>query len=171
MNVLLLGGNSPRHYEWIRELGDALERAGHSVILHDYAHWQSGEALANVQSEITSLRTAMSNQRDYVVVAKSIGTVIAALAVAQGALHPRKCILLGTPISGIAGETAAFAPSLAALPRTTFVQNEYDPFGSADQLDALLEATHPSSYELIVVPGNATHDYIDYELIEKLVGK
>ena len=43
MKILILGGNSPRHYDWIRELGGYLEATGHQVILYDYQHWSKGD--------------------------------------------------------------------------------------------------------------------------------
>ncbi len=166
MHILLLGGNSPRHYQWIRELETVLVAAGHTVVLHDYAHWATGASLADINAEIERLKGSIDSEGDYVVIAKSIGTVIAALAINQGVLHPQKCLLLGTPITGIAGDTPAFAPSLAALPRTVFVQNEYDPYGSAETLNTFLHTYHPAAYELDVVFDNDTHEYVDFERIK-----
>ena len=162
MKVLILGGNSPRHYDWNRQLAAALSKAGHEPIIHDYMHWQTGGPLAAIESEIASAAAAMKSEPSYAIIAKSIGTVIAVLGVARGALHPKKCILLGVPHTGIAGDTADFLPSMATLPRTLFVQNEHDPYGSAEGLDALLERSCPPAYELAVVFGNTTHDYLDF---------
>lgn len=167
MNVLILGGNSARHYEWIRELGAVLVAAGHTVFLHDYTHWTTGASVANINDEVTRVKSTIGEEGDYVLIAKSIGTVIAALAINQGILHPKKCLLLGAPITGIAGDTPAFAPSLSALPRTVFVQNEHDPYGSAETLNTFLQVHHPAVYELDVVFDNYTHDYVDFEQIKR----
>ena len=35
MKVLILGGNSPRHYDWNRQLGAALAKAGYEPIIYD----------------------------------------------------------------------------------------------------------------------------------------
>lgn len=166
MNILLLGGNSPRHYQWIRDLGAVLIDAGHTVLLHDYAHWSTGAPLADMPTEITRLEALIENEKDYIVIAKSIGTVIATLAVNQGVLRPKKCLLLGVPITGIAADTPGFAASVSALPRTVFVQNESDPYGSAEALLSFLELCHPAAYELDVVFNNDTHDYVDFERIK-----
>ncbi len=162
MKVLILGGNSPRHYDWNRQLAAVLGKAGFEPIIHDYVHWQTGAPLADMEAEIASVSEQLKGERGYAIIAKSIGTVIATLAVARGELHPKKCVLLGVPHTGIAGDTADFLPSLATLPRTLFVQNEHDPYGSAEGLDALLERSCPPAYELAVVFGNTTHDYLDF---------
>lgn len=169
MNVLVLGGNSPHHYQWVRDVAHTLERKGHTVLLHDYKHWKTGAHMASILDEVADVSAQMSGRSGYVVIAKSIGTVIATLAIASGGLHPSRCILLGVPYKGIAGETKTFLPSLPALPRTVFIQNEHDPFGDAEGLDALLESSHPSTYDLVVMDGNSTHDYTDYELLEKML--
>lgn len=163
MKVLILGGNSPRHYDWNRQLGAALAKAGYEPIIYDYVHWQTGAPLADIEAELSNLRQLMKEEHSYAIIAKSIGTVIATLATARGILRPSRCILLGVPHTGIAGDTADFLPSLATLPRTLFVQNEHDPYGSAEGLDALLERSCPPAYELAVVFGNTTHDYVDFE--------
>ena len=163
MKVLILGGNSPRHYDWNRQLAAVLGKSGFEPIIHDYAHWQTGAPLADMEAEIASVSEQLQSERGYAIIAKSIGTVIATLAVARGELHPKKCVLLGVPYTGIASDTADFLPSLPTLPRTLFVQNEHDPYGSAEGLDALLERSYPPVYELSVAFDNATHDYIDFE--------
>ena len=171
MNMLLLGGNNPRHHQWLRELGAVLESAGHKVFLHDYAHWNTGAPLADIDTEVARVQQTIGTEKDYVIIAKSIGTVIATIAINHGMLRPQKCLLLGTPITGIAGDTPAFAPSLAALPRTVFVQNEHDPYGSADTLNTFLQTYHPAVYELDVVFNNYTHDYVDFEQIRRYFKK
>ena len=169
MNVLVLGGNNPRHAEWVRELGAALTKTGHTVFLHDYAHWKSGAALADIDTEIGRISKKLHGKRDFVIVAKSIGTVIATLGLARGAFRAISCVLLGVPHNGIAAEIKDFAPGLSSLPKTTFIQNEYDPCGSAVGLDALLEQSYLMVYDLEVVFDNHTHDYFDFNLIARAI--
>ena len=166
MKIVLLGGNSPRHYDWIRDLGRALEAAGHTVLLHDYEHWQTGAPLADISREVERVHALLANETGYMIIAKSIGTVIATVATAKGLLRPTRCLLLGVPFTGIAGETPEFLPGLATLPRTIFIQNEFDPYGSAEGLDTLLARSHPSVFDLVVVENNTTHDYTDFDLLK-----
>lgn len=166
MKIVVLGGNNPRHHDWIRELGTTLQAAGHTVILHDYEHWQTGAPLADIDHEIEHLHTLLKTETDYLLIAKSIGTVIATLGVARNRFAPAKCLLLGVPFTGIAGETPEFLPGLATLPRTLFIQNEFDPYGSAEGLDMLLTRSHPSVFDLVVVENNTTHDYTDFDLLK-----
>lgn len=171
MKVLILGGNSKRHYAWNRQIRDALEQHGHKVILHDYSHWESDAPIADIESEIAAVEMITKDVQDYAIVAKSIGTVIAALAASRGSLSPSRLLFLGVPYMGIAGEVAEFLPSLTSLPQTVFIQNQQDPYGNAEGLQELLNIHHPKTYELVVVPDNDTHDYIDFGLINQALIK
>lgn len=164
MKILILGGNSPRHYDWIRELGGYLEATGHQIILHDYQHWKTGTSAADIDQELDQLEVLMANRDDYAVIGKSIGTVIAAQGVATGVLHPSRCVLLGIPYDGIADRVPDFDNNLRQFPRTTVVQNEHDPFGSADTVAAHLEAVQNLAITFVRTPGD-THDYLDFSFI------
>ena len=166
MKILILGGNSPRHYDWIRELGGYLEVQGHEVILHDYQHWTTGASAANIDAELMQLADRMADQDDYAVISKSIGTVITALGVARGILRPSRCVLLGVPYNGIAGATRDFDTSLKHLPQTVVIQNEHDPLGASDLVASRLEAVHNDAITLVSTPGD-THDYRDFSLITR----
>lgn len=171
MKVLILGGNSKRHYVWNRQIRDALEQHGHEIILHDYSHWESGVPIADIESEIAAAGIAVKGIQDYAIVAKSIGTVIATLATSRGNLSPSRLVFLGVPYGGIAGEITEFLASLTSLPSTIFVQNQQDPYGTAEGLRELLSIHHPRKCELITVPDNDTHDYIDFNLINQALVK
>ena len=164
MKILILGGNSPQHYDWIRELGGYLEATGHQVILYDYQHWKTGASAADIDQELDQLEVLMANQDDYAVISKSIGTVIAAQGVATGVLRPSRCVLLGIPYDGIVARVSDFDDNLRQFPRTTVIQNEHDPFGNADIVAARLEAVQNPAITLVKTPGD-THDYLDFSLI------
>lgn len=167
MNILILGGNSQRHYDWIRELGAYMEHHGHTVRLHDYRHWSTGEQAANIDGELERLSAEVADMNNYVVIAKSIGTVIAALGVARGILRPTRCVLLGIPLDGIAGRMPDFLPSLTTLPPTVIVQNEHDPYGVAGDVEAKVDAARMTNMRFVTVPDNDTHDYTDFARIEE----
>lgn len=170
MNILILGGNSAEHYRWIRNVKAALESDHHTVIVHDYRHWRTNAPQADIAYEIEQVAAKLSDQStDWTIIAKSVGTIIATLGISQGRFTAASCIFLGTPIHGTMGSTPIFISSLTNLPYTVFVQNEFDPFGSAVCLKHTLEGVH-LTYRYIVVPHNTTHSYTDYTLLEGLLG-
>lgn len=166
MNVLILGGNSPQHKQWIRDVQAALEPDFDEVRVLDYKHWGTGDKNANIEHEIVAASELVADWDSYAVVAKSVGTVIAVLAHARGLLDAKTYILLGVPIDGIAGQAIEFTPSLTTLPHSSIVQNSNDPFGSAEKIRALLAEHGLANIQLVETPGN-THDYLDYATIKQ----
>lgn len=108
MNALLLPGNSPRHAVWIEELNAALSPHFGATKTQHYRHWSTGQELADITYEITVAQQQANDLDPYVIIAKSIGTVIAVKGTAGKALYPEKLILLGVPLnSGVLVEEFA----------------------------------------------------------------
>lgn len=167
MTILLLGGNHPNHKAWLRQCAAALEQAGHTVALHDYDHWRTGAPDTDIELELERLRATTRRLTDYTIMAKSVGTVIAARGVAQGILRPTQCLFLGVPLDGVAGQTPGFAAELGMLPSVTIVQNQFDPFGSAEVIKAF--TAQMPNIRLLSVPDVATHDYHDFGFYASLL--
>lgn len=165
MKVLILGGNSRRHYDWTRQLGAYFVTAGHEIVLHDYRHWATGDETTDVDYELAQLASLMNDEKDYAILAKSIGTVITVLGVKQGVLRTSRCVLLGIPYKVAVGQLADFDADLKLLPSTIVLQNEYDPYGSAEEVASHLAVVQNPAIKLIETPGD-THDYTDFAFIE-----
>lgn len=169
MNIVILGGNSPAHKQWIRDLGAHLESDKHNVFLHDYKHWNSGDESADIEYEIRQVGDKFGNLTDCLIIAKSVGTVIATLAVAHSRIKPTKTVLLGIPIDGVAGETEGFAASFYLLPETQILQNQHDPYGSSSGIENFLGQHGTEKHRLHIIDNVDTHDYQDFDLISELV--
>jgi len=170
MNILLLGGNSPRHHGWVRELQAHLQDGGDEVTLHDYRHWETGDENADVPYEIDAVSNLANAQEHYMVIAKSVGTVIATRAIAQGKIHPSACVFLGVPHSSLGKHLPDIRQDLGVLPPTVFAQNSGDPLGSADLVKEYVAQNHPATWEFVATPGE-THDYSDFQLIADLAAR
>ncbi len=166
MNALILGGESPRHQTWVRQVADALRLPFEKVVFVDYKHWPE-KAETDIAHEINAASEAARDLGEYVVIAKSIGTAITALAIKDGKLRPVRCVFLGFPLRGIVRRMAAEQEWLADLPPTVFVQNEHDPTGAAEDVAAYLKTAPLKQYRLHVLPNNDTHDYTDLDLITR----
>jgi len=166
MNALLLPGNSPRHAEWIEALKDAVSSQFEVTKTQHYAHWQTGEQWANVEHEINVSKEKVASLEPYVIIAKSIGTVIAAKGTASQVLQPEKLILLGVPIKGGADiETFLAFLQKIKIP-VIIVQNTADPFGSFADVKSVFQGAGPHT-SFIELPGD-THDYLDFSAITRI---
>ena len=90
MNALLLPGNSSRHSVWVEELKAAVAPCFTVVKTQHYRHWQTGEEWADVDYEITNATEQADGLKPYVIIGKSIGTVIATRGTFEGKLSPPK---------------------------------------------------------------------------------
>lgn len=168
MNIVVLGGNSQRHQQWIRDLGGALEPIANKVIIHDYKSWEDGTD-TDVEYEMSAIAPKIAELDDVVIVAKSIGTIVTTLGIASGAFNSTRCILLGLPLSMVHKYFPDLGESFAQLPNVTLVQNETDPYGSVADVEAFVKANAPKNCTLISIPSNETHDYLDFDQIKSLL--
>lgn len=170
MQVIVLGGQSPRHYEWVREVREALEFAGLPVVIHDYAHWLRGDREIDFEAELEAFALLASDQEDdYMIVAKSIGCVLTAVALARGLIVPKACLLLGLPLN-TAMQNAELPKGFAELPVAVFAQNEKDPLGAFEDVKAFARPLVSLATVFAALPGES-HDYADFELIAALTAK
>ncbi len=160
---------SPRHKQWVRDVAEAVKPHFDEVRLLDYGHWETGDAMIDLESEIKRVADLAKDFGDYVVIAKSIGTAVAALAIARGLIAPKHCVFLGFPLDVTAKlpQAAELTAAFKQLPPIAFVHNENDPVGSAEAVREYLLANTPADYTLTVTPGD-THDYVDFEQIIQL---
>lgn len=166
MNALILGGQSPRHYDWVRRVAEALKPHLNEVQFLDYRHWQN-DAPVDLEYEISQasrLVTGMGNE--YVIVAKSLGTMVATHGDALGLLHPSRCVFLGLPLKAF-DELPDMPEGLKRLPPTVFVQNTRDPLGSFADVQTYVAAHSNAEARCLETPGD-THDYADFTLITEL---
>lgn len=165
MNALILGGESPRHYDWVRQVASALQPHFETVVYLDYRHWASGGS-SDIEYEVGQAEQLARDLGDYIIVAKSMGTVVASLGTARGKLHPLRCIFMGTPL-GLVDHVVGASEAARLLPPTVFIQNEHDPYGSAKDVQAFVASHGNEDATFTSVPGD-THNYVDFELITKL---
>ncbi len=150
MQVVALPGRTSGTEAWLQ---DVLRAAGLPAggILR-YRHWDS-EADASVELEASRLE----GQTPRLVVAKSMGTIIAATAFDLHKFRPRAAILIGTPYAPMPAAVRRLMSKFSQGVSTLFIQQAQDPGGSAAELPAALELV---SGEVLAVPG-ADHLYSD----------
>lgn len=169
MNILILGGNSQRHDKWTQELKKQLEIDKHEVRVQQYAHWKVENAEMDFEVELAALPENVKNFDDFIVLAKSAGTLLTTVGVARELFSPSSCLLLGFPVKAVIGDKEV-ARSLPLLPETIFLQNTADPYGDAEELQNYIEAREPERYAL-ETDDKDDHDYVDFERIRALIAE
>ena len=150
MHVTALPGRRSETEAWLRSV---LVAAGFpEAVVTRYRHWDT-EVEANVPFEAARL----ANQSPPLVIAKSLGTVIAATAFCLHKFRPTGAVLIGTPYAALESGDLRFLQQFSAAVETLFIQQSEDPGGSAAELAAAL---HLARGEVVAVSGD-DHMYSD----------
>lgn len=147
-------------------MAEALRPHFAEVRILDYRHWSDPDSEMDIEQEITRAAQLGTGSSDYIIVAKSVGTVVATLAIARNLLRPARCVFMGFPLK-VVHELPEMATALGQLPPTIFLHNENDPLGSAEAVALYIKSNPPKEYSLQTLPGD-THDYLDFELLSRL---
>ena len=170
MDAIYLSGESIRNKAWIYEIQEKLDPLFNKTIIQVYDHWKSGGPDINLNTELANLVKNTQNIDEYIVFAKSIGTVLTAEAISKNIVNPKKCIFLGVPINVIAEYKYPFAEYLKSIKcPALFIQNRDDPTGKYNHLIAFIDNLQLPNlqYKVIELPGD-THDYTDYSKLFEL---
>jgi len=168
MYIIYLAGNSLNNKTWIEKMKSEFDSFSTGDILY-YDHWQSGNKWINLQRESEKLTDLVEDKTDYFVFTKSIGSVLALKNFFEGNLNPKKMVICGLPYRAGKEEFKEIDESLKMLKvPTMFIQNEFDPVFSFDELAGVLCKNSLVDYHLVKNAGNNTHDYEDYEKLTKL---
>jgi len=151
MNLLGLPGRNPGTFEWMGNLLGTLELGQQSTTVIRYDCWTSGGEL-DLAHETARARDADPD----LVVAKSIGTIVAINAFASGAT--RRFVMIGTPLRIYKDRDLDLLGRLADACSVRFIQQTDDRAGSMADLRTALSSL-PSGW-FLEVPGD-DHAYSD----------
>lgn len=170
MDLLLFGGNSARNKDWINLVERKLSSEFTSANVCVYEHWKIGDEFINLEKELARLPSLTKNLGEYVIFAKSIGTILSMMAIQKGILNPKKCVYVGLPIRFVEQDKEIdleklildnSAPSL-------FIQNTADPTAPFMELENFIKDIPNTMNYLKELPGD-THNYDDLESMKDLV--
>jgi len=169
MHIIYLAGNSFNNKIWIEKVKSNFNSFSTGDILY-YDHWQSGNKWINFQKESEKLVEFVKDKKDYFVFAKSIGSVLTLKNIFEKTLTPKKLIICGFPYRAGKKAFEKIDECLRTLSiPTMFIQNEFDPVYSFEELEKTLKENKPADYQLIKNAGNNTHDYEDFEQLVNIV--
>ncbi len=169
MNALLLSGNSLRNKDWIHQLDSQVAPLFGKTLVHEYLHWQTGQPLIDLDAELKLLEPNLPELGEYVIIAKSAGSVLALKGINQRLLSPAKCFFMGLPLAYINEQILPAGQWLAACQMPVMIiQNSFDPVGSYQAAKDYLLESAASQCQLIEVAGDS-HDYEDYPCLKQLL--
>lgn len=107
MHLIILPGNNVTNRTWAEVMRDHYGPQFDSVYIQEYEHWASGEQVIDFNQELTNLKerpNPLFAGDDYVLFAKSVGSLLAFVAVEERVIAPRGAVLFGIPFDLAAKE-------------------------------------------------------------------
>lgn len=171
MNYVLLSGNSIHNKLWVQELKQSIAAGSDNVYIHNYKHWDINEDFIDFDYELNSLINNIKDFPPFIVLAKSVGVVLALNLLKLNVNKPVACLFMGLPITltNELGVTLNESFNDIDIP-VIIAQNDKDPFGSFSDVSRLIKHTNNINIETYKFRGN-THSYINFDEINKLVLK
>jgi hypothetical protein len=169
MKLIILPGNSGKNQDWVQKVASALRSLFDGVEVHGYDHWQTGEELIDLETELTKLRALLGNQSKFWIFGKSAGTLLTLKGVREGTIKPLGCIFTGLPINWARHHKFPIDKYLQgySVP-TLFMQQTADPSFGFAELQQLLAEKQVKDYKAVEVPGD-NHHYQDVAQIQSEV--
>lgn len=163
MKLLGLPGREPSTLAQMEALLARLEIGQTETEIRHHGFWETDWRNPDVLPEAEMVGQFSAD----LVIAKSIGTLIAMLAVAREGFAPTACVFIATPLNRLIAEdrVALLEAHCDAIP-TLFIQ-QADDFNGAYAPLALIVARHPRC-AAVEIPGG-DHLYEDLDLIAPLI--
>jgi len=167
--LLILPGNSPRNQAWGEACADFFGDQFDEIYLQLYDHWETGEEVIDVPTELDKILEMIEGDEadsQWYICAKSVGSLVALIAVQEDIINPVKCIFFGMPLDGAAEELFAedwSALADFAIPTLVF-HNDADPIADCDfTAQKLTELGQNITFKKL---SDDTHDYLNFELYQ-----
>jgi len=156
--ILYLPGYSAKNKVEQQIMSKAFTSEGYEVFLHEWKHWSDESIDLNIEDEMELISQAIQGKSIEAIVAKSIGTYVAARLIWSRLIDPQKIILLGIPLNDLdRDEKELMQLSLRRVQGKSFlIHNSKDPHGSVDDLNGLVRDIRLE----VILKEAENHDYL-----------
>ena len=168
MVTIILPGYSTHNKNWLEETARTIGAQGDIRAVY-WDHWTDPEKKFNPKEKgrlINDITGAGASD----IIAKSVGTLVAAYMILKAPSKVRKVILCGIPLNDLSeADKEVIKLALKSIPPKSVVcfQNDEDPHGGADQLKNFM-AGFDSDIEGIT-KSRADHEYPYFEEFKKFL--
>lgn len=165
MRYMLFPGFSKSNREWACDLKDYFQQKGLDLHVVSWLHWQQEKASFNINQEAQRV-VDITGDSEATIIAKSIGTELAAYLISQNLIKVHRLILLGIP-----SRSELYKEALSQFDPTkvTVIQNSQDPKGYFSDVERFIHSINPEIK--VIEKKSSNHSYPYNELIYKLASQ
>lgn len=162
--LLVLSGNHVRNRDWGEQCVEFFRGDFDMVFYPQYDHWDVEGGRIDIEVELQKVKETVAGTGEsdgWYVFAKSIGSVLALLAIQHGIITPERCVFFGMPLKIAEAEVTKDWSYLSGLvlPVLAF-HNDQDPIAAYEFTADIVHKLAPM-ITLRTLPGD-THDYRDF---------
>lgn len=165
MKTIILPGFSIKNREWANEVKENLDGDVH---VHEWKHWETRDSKDfDAQNEMQKV-IDLIGEDEVQIIAKSIGTFVAASMVPEIHNNLANLILCGVPVNDLSDDELKIYDNLTILEpsKIAVFQNKNDNHGSLLQVENLLRNLNIN----IIEKPRDDHHYPYYEEVKEILG-
>lgn len=171
MRIILLAGQHISNKEWIENVEKKFQEKYSNTKISYYTHWEKGEENTNVELEIKKfLDIVNSSDEEYILFAKSIGSIIFFNSLKDLVKKPKGVLIIGLAYY-FAQEAGLNFPELKkyiTYPVDVY-QKEFDPAGSYEDIMNINGGNITVNQYECIGEENNNHSYENYDYLLKLL--
>lgn len=171
MDLILLPGNNKSNGPWIEEVAANLSDIFEKINIQYYEHWQHENGSIDIELETNRFVDKLKeiDTTDYMIFAKSAGCILTLKAIYEEKALPMACFFTGFAYSFAKKNNWDIDAWLDGYDvPTLFIEKEFDPAISYEDLKKLLEERNATNYSLQKIPGN-DHHYGDVLMLHEYI--
>ena len=174
MKVVLLGGNHKLNKEWVDEIAQSVGDLFEQAVVQNFYHWSQEHGMIDLDKEADQLEKIVEGWDEYIVFAKSAGTLVTLKCLHEGRISPGKLIFVGLPYEWgkeKGWDVDAYLKSLKI--KTLFIQKPHDWAMAYSALETLLTEKVGANYETLEYKREGEpdddHHYADIAYLKSLI--
>ncbi len=171
MKIILLSGQSLENKEWIEQVQSSFKSKYSDTSVMYYEHWSRGEGKADASLETERfLNLINTTTEEYILFAKSIGSVIFLNSLKKLSKYPTKVILVGVPLHMAKDSGYDFynLKTILTFPVTIY-QKKFDPYCSYTDLKTIEGGNVVINEYRCINEDEDNHNYSNFSTLLKLV--
>ena len=161
MHLYCLPGRDKANFDWMRNLAKGINYDFSSKKIHKYSFWKNQSNL-NPEIEINKINLI---KPDFII-AKSLGSVLASMAIFNNLITPKYLVLIGVPHKVLGSEQLLWIKHLKNYHgEILFIQQESDVSGSYNGLTEIIESSR-HRYEKV---NGSDHKYSNVTQLQDII--
>lgn len=164
-DIIILGGNTSNNVKWLKQMTDVYKK-DYNVFSLPFDNWKDN-SMIDLKKEGKKLIQLCDKKKNYIIIAKSAGAVLAAMEIEKENIVPNIFIVLGLPLKFSFKnhiDIKRIFNKINSRCKILIIQQKFDPQGSVKEVFDMLEET------ILIKPINGNkHIYANFVSIKKEV--